>query len=75
MLRLTAPRRFGGNGGSTSDPRVVYVESLSGALYLEKPAELAAYGAAWDGLCAMAYSHRESQRALRIIADEYGRAS
>lgn len=54
---------------------MVYVESLSGALYLEKPAELAAYGAAWDGLCAMAYSHRESQRALRIIADEYGRAS
>jgi Domain of unknown function (DUF5753)/Helix-turn-helix domain len=55
---------------TTSDPRVVYLETLANDLYLEKPGELTAYSSAWDGLCGLAYTPGLSERHLRTIADD-----
>lgn len=52
----------------TTDPRVVYVESLTGAMYLERPDEISAYAAAWDGLCNSANPIAVTLETLRTIA-------
>lgn len=54
----------------TSDPRVVYLDNLVSALYLEEPDQISQYSAAWDGLCAQALSPEASYGLLRKLAEE-----
>lgn len=58
-------------GGRTApEPSVVYSESLTGALYLDKPDELAAYERVWRGLDALALGEAESKDMIKQIAGE-----
>ena len=52
------------------DPPVVYRESLTGALYLDRPAEVAAYETAWAGLDTLALGEEESRRLIVKIMEE-----
>ncbi|MEV4831055.1 helix-turn-helix transcriptional regulator [Micromonospora sp. NPDC049257] len=52
------------------DPPVVYQESLTGALYLDRPAEWAAYEQVWAGLDGVALDEEESRRLIVKIGEE-----
>ncbi|WFE99829.1 helix-turn-helix transcriptional regulator [Micromonospora sp. WMMD964] len=58
-------------GGRTApEPSVVYSESLTGALYLDKPDELAAYERVWRGLDTLTLGEAESTDMIKRIAGE-----
>ncbi|MEH0985732.1 Scr1 family TA system antitoxin-like transcriptional regulator [Micromonospora sp. CPCC 205556] len=52
------------------EPPVVYSESLTGALYLDRPVELAAYEEAWASLESLALEQDESRRLIVKILEE-----
>ncbi|MCL7456243.1 helix-turn-helix domain-containing protein [Micromonospora sp. MSM11] len=52
------------------DPPVVYCESLTGALYLDRPAEIAAYERTWSSLDALALDEGESKQLLTKTVGE-----
>ncbi|MFY1703971.1 helix-turn-helix domain-containing protein [Micromonospora sp. WMMA1923] len=53
-----------------AEDRLVYIDTLTGALYLERPAEVAAYATAFEQLCAVALSPSETRDTLRRIGQE-----
>ncbi|MGC4749657.1 helix-turn-helix domain-containing protein [Micromonospora sp. DT201] len=57
-------------GRAAPEPSVVYSESLTGALYLDKPDELAAYERVWRGLDALALDEAESTDMIKRISGE-----
>ncbi|MEU4477745.1 helix-turn-helix transcriptional regulator [Micromonospora sp. NPDC023966] len=57
-------------GGRVPEPSVVYSESLTGALYLDKPEELRAYENAWAGLDVLALSEAESRDMIKRVIGE-----
>lgn len=57
-------------GRASAEPSVVYSESLTGALYLDKPEEVAAYEATWTGLTALALDERQSKDMINKIIGE-----
>ncbi|MGN9778062.1 helix-turn-helix domain-containing protein [Micromonospora sp. H33] len=57
-------------GRAAPEPSVVYSESLTGALYLDKPDELAAYERVWRGLDALALSEAESKDMIKRLIGE-----
>ncbi|GLY18160.1 helix-turn-helix domain-containing protein [Kineosporia rhizophila] len=59
--------------GRDSEPPTVYVESFTGALYLDKPSELARYDAAWDELWQSALDEEGSAHLIRQAAREFER--
>ncbi|MET8311317.1 helix-turn-helix transcriptional regulator [Micromonospora sp. NPDC005173] len=60
-----------GNGGrAVPEPSVVYSESLTGALYLDKPDELAAYERVWRGLDSLSLHEAESKDMIKRITGE-----
>jgi transcriptional regulator with XRE-family HTH domain len=58
------------NGRASAEPSTVYSESLTGALYLDKPYEVAAYGKVWAGLAALALGEGESKKMINKITWE-----
>lgn len=52
------------------EPPVVYSESLTGALYLDRPVELAAYEEAWASLESLALDEGQSRRLIVKILEE-----
>lgn len=56
-----------------ADPKIVYVDLLTGAHYFELPHEIAAYEAAWDGLVGEALGPDESRRLFRTMANDLER--
>ncbi|WP_230394324.1 helix-turn-helix domain-containing protein [Plantactinospora alkalitolerans] len=50
------------------EERVVYVDTLTGALYLEQPGEVAAYAAAHEQLQALALAPNPTRDTLRAVA-------
>ncbi|MEU3457485.1 helix-turn-helix transcriptional regulator [Micromonospora sp. NPDC006766] len=52
------------------EPSVVYCESLTGALYLDRPAEIAAYERVWSSLDALALDEGQSKQLINKIARE-----
>jgi transcriptional regulator with XRE-family HTH domain len=58
-------------GRNTAEPTTVYVEGLTGALYLDKPSEVAAYERAWRGLETLALDEGESRRMIGEIIGEF----
>ncbi|MFJ5544996.1 helix-turn-helix domain-containing protein [Micromonospora chalcea] len=57
-------------GRATPEPSIVYSESLTGALYLDKPEELAAYERVWKGLEELALDEAESKDMIKRLAGE-----
>ncbi|PWU51832.1 transcriptional regulator [Micromonospora sp. S4605] len=57
-------------GRAAPEPSVVYSESLTGALYLDKADELQAYEAAWKGLDSLALGEAESRDMIKRLIGE-----
>ncbi|MFG2054188.1 helix-turn-helix domain-containing protein [Micromonospora sp. NPDC048930] len=57
-------------GRAAPEPSVVYSESLTGALYLDKPTELRAYEEAFASVAQLAQSEAESRDAIKGIIGE-----
>ncbi|GIG88739.1 hypothetical protein Pen02_36750 [Plantactinospora endophytica] len=55
---------------NTPEPPIVYCESLTGALYLDRPSELAAYENVWAGLTALALDEGQSRHMIEKIVAE-----
>ncbi|MEQ4301344.1 helix-turn-helix transcriptional regulator [Plantactinospora sp. B6F1] len=55
---------------NTPEPPIVYCESLTGALYLDRPSELAAYESVWAGLTALALDEGQSRHMIEKIVGE-----
>jgi transcriptional regulator with XRE-family HTH domain len=64
---------FPTNGSRDPEPSTVYSEGLTGALYLDKPAEVGAYTAAWIRLAQAALTEGESEALIKAAAEEYAR--
>ncbi|WP_200210395.1 helix-turn-helix domain-containing protein [Micromonospora coerulea] len=57
-------------GRAEPEPSVAYSESLTGALYLDKPDELAAYRSAWKSLETLALDEGQSTDMIKRIIGE-----
>ncbi|MEU7958170.1 helix-turn-helix domain-containing protein [Micromonospora humida] len=55
---------------ATPDPSVVYSESWTGALYLDRPDEFAAYEKVWSSLDQLALDEGQSRNLINKIATE-----
>ncbi|WP_341720735.1 helix-turn-helix transcriptional regulator [Micromonospora sp. FIMYZ51] len=54
------------------EPSVVYCESLTGALYLDRPTEIAAYERVWSSLDGLALDEGQSKQLIsKIIGEVY----
>jgi hypothetical protein len=58
------------NGRGPVEPTTVYSESLTGALYLDKRDEVAAYEDTWNSLADLAHAEAESRRMISKIIGE-----
>ncbi|MBM0236530.1 helix-turn-helix domain-containing protein [Micromonospora sp. ATA32] len=82
VVPLTAGLHFGAVAGAfvlldfppgnrvEPEPSVVYSESLTGALYLDRKEELAAYGRIWASLDSLALDEGQSRRLITKISEE-----
>ncbi|SCF06434.1 Helix-turn-helix domain-containing protein [Micromonospora coriariae] len=52
------------------EPSVVYSESLTGALYLDRPEEIAAYEKVWASLTSLALDEQQSKQLINKIVGE-----
>lgn len=57
-------------GRAVPEPSIVYSESLTGALYLDKPDELAAYHGTWNDLARRALDEGQSKRLINRLVGE-----
>jgi transcriptional regulator with XRE-family HTH domain len=63
---------FTGNGDIRHpEPSTVYSDGLTGALYLDKPPEIAAYNEVWASLTSSSLDEQQSKRLIEAIAKEY----
>jgi transcriptional regulator with XRE-family HTH domain len=53
------------------EPTTIYSESLTGALYLDRPAEVDAYNDVWDRLAEAALDETRSRKLIAAVAKEY----
>ena len=60
---------FPAGDGGKGEPATVYSESLTGALYLDKPRELAVYRGVWADLSDQALTEEESADLIRTIGE------
>jgi transcriptional regulator with XRE-family HTH domain len=58
---------------SAPDPSVVFSESWTGALYLDRPSEFAAYEKAWSSLLGLSLDAEQSRRLIDKIREEVHR--
>ncbi|MFY1691932.1 helix-turn-helix domain-containing protein [Plantactinospora sp. WMMB782] len=61
---------FPAGNRNTPEPPIVYCESLTGALYLDRPAEYAAYEKVWASLDALALDEGQSRHMINKIIGE-----
>lgn len=54
-----------------AEPTTVYSDGLTGALYLDKPDEIAAYEKVWASIVAAAFDETQSMRLIAAIAKEH----
>ena len=57
-------------GTASPEPTTIYCESLTGALYLDKLTEVAAYESIWDELAEVALSQADSDDLIGSIIKE-----
>ncbi|MER7164657.1 helix-turn-helix transcriptional regulator [Micromonospora sp. NPDC000207] len=60
--------------GKELEPTVTYLESATGAIYLNKPHETAAYNSIWADMTRRALSEGQTKKMIHQIAEEYSRA-
>ena len=82
VLPLTAGAHYGALAGSFTmldfpltlrtvpDPPVIYSESMTGALYLDRPEELAAYEQTWSSLDILALNDQQSTQLISKLIEE-----
>lgn len=68
FVLLDFPRPF---GRAATEPTTVYVENITGALYLDKPTEVAAYEHVWRDLETLTPGEAESEELIRSIIKEH----
>jgi transcriptional regulator with XRE-family HTH domain len=61
------------SNGQETEPPIVYVESFTGALYLDKPRELDRYDAAFTNIWETSLDERASQELITQITRELGK--
>lgn len=61
---------FAGIGRSEPEPTTVYCQSVTGALYLDKPEEVDTYSDVWERLDAQALGRQESEEFITTIIKE-----
>lgn len=61
------------DGGAHPEPPTIYSEGATGALYLDKPNEFAAFESIWSALDNMVLPNAESDNLIATIAEEYER--
>ncbi|MER7269105.1 helix-turn-helix domain-containing protein [Micromonospora carbonacea] len=64
---LDFPQAF---GRASTEPTTVYLENITGALYLDRPAEVAAYEHVWSDLEMLASDEAESEKMINMIIEE-----
>jgi transcriptional regulator with XRE-family HTH domain len=64
---------FPNSEGRVSEPPTIYSESLTGALYLDKPREIEAYERAWSILEQLALSAEQSGQLVQKVMGEMNR--
>jgi hypothetical protein len=57
--------------GRAREPSIVYSEGLTGALYLDKPAEVRAYGDVWNETTGICLTESESRQLITTTTEEY----
>jgi transcriptional regulator with XRE-family HTH domain len=60
------------SNGQPTEPPTIYVDSFTGALYLDKPSEIDQYSRAFEGLWTIATSEPESRNAIAEAAKQLG---
>jgi transcriptional regulator with XRE-family HTH domain len=60
--------------GKEVEPTVAYLESATGAIYLDKPHETAAYGNIWANMTGLALTETRSKSMIQQVAEEYSHA-
>ncbi|MCL7459934.1 helix-turn-helix domain-containing protein [Micromonospora sp. MSM11] len=60
--------------GKEMEPPVIYLESATGAIYLDKPHETAAYNTIWADMASRALNESRSKSFIQQVAEEYSRA-
>ncbi|WFE52025.1 helix-turn-helix transcriptional regulator [Micromonospora sp. WMMD1155] len=58
-------------GRASTEPTTVYLENITGALYLDKPTEVAAFEHVWSDLEALAPGEAESEKLITSIIEEH----
>ncbi|MBQ1025529.1 DUF5753 domain-containing protein [Micromonospora sp. C95] len=58
-------------GRASTEPTTVYLENITGALYLDKPAEVAAFEHVWSDLETLAPDAAESEKLVQTIIEEH----
>ncbi|WBB74048.1 helix-turn-helix transcriptional regulator [Micromonospora sp. WMMD1128] len=53
-----------------TEPSLVYSDSLTGALYLDKPGEVTTYGEAWAAMEKLALTEAQSRKLIASIAED-----
>lgn len=62
---------FRAEGPRPAEPTTVYSEGLTGAVYLDKRAEIETYESAWNALDDLALNVEDSRDLIRTLAKEY----
>jgi len=62
---------FAGDSRRRPEPTTVYSDGLTGALYLDKPREVAAYNAVWSSLATSCLDEEASCTLITAIAKEH----
>ncbi|MEV0879578.1 helix-turn-helix transcriptional regulator [Micromonospora echinofusca] len=60
--------------GKEMEPPVIYLESATGAIYLDKPHETAAYNTIWADMASRALNESRSKSFIQQVAEEHSRA-
>jgi transcriptional regulator with XRE-family HTH domain len=60
-----------GSGGRDGEPPTVYSDIFTGALYLDKPAEVAAYADVWDSVVDASLDETRSMELITAVSREY----
>jgi len=58
--------------GRNSEPSIIYSDGLTGALYLDKPEEVAAYDSVWKSIHATSLNESKSRELITAITEEHG---
>ncbi len=62
------------SNGKEVEPPVAYLEAATGAIYLDKPHEIAAYDTIWADMTRRALAESRSKSLIQQVAEEYSRA-